>query len=180
LLQILSDLFKSITSSSAINASEVPLFLCLNLFQAIPAKLRESKQNNNYYELIKLILNIDFLQFNHRITTLMYIENIMKYSPYFMDEEGFVDKVIRIFFSEQAIRSKHASLAARSCYLCLKWCEKYVGRMIHQAPMIVNETISIIQKVESGEISYNLIGLDELIYLYTLIGLFVSYQKIDY
>ena len=74
----------------------------------------------------------------------MYIENIMKYSPFFMDEEGFADKVIRIFFSEHAIRSPHASLAARSCYLCLKWCEKYVTQMIHHAPMIVNETIGII------------------------------------
>ena len=60
-MQILSELFKSITSLSPINSSEVPLFLCLNIFQAVPAKLRETKQNNNYYELIKLILNIDFL-----------------------------------------------------------------------------------------------------------------------
>ena len=35
----------------------------------------------------------------------MYLENLVRYSPYFINEEGFVSVVSQIIFSEKALLS---------------------------------------------------------------------------
>jgi hypothetical protein len=61
--------------------------------------------DNDYYQLTKYVINIDFLAFNHKTTTLMYLEDIFRYSSYYKHEPGFVQQIVPMFFSSRAIYS---------------------------------------------------------------------------
>ena len=55
--------------------------------------------------MLHMLKNCDFLAFNHKTVNLMYLENLVRYSPYFINEEGFVSVVSQIIFSEKALLS---------------------------------------------------------------------------
>jgi hypothetical protein len=75
--------------------------------------------------MIHMLKNCDFLGFNHKVINLMYIENIVRYSPYFINEQGFVALVSQIIFSDKALLSAHSpDLAQKSSVLLLRICEK--------------------------------------------------------
>lgn len=52
--------------------------------------------------------------------------------------------------------------------------------MVSQAEGIINATIGVITKVESGQHQNHLITYDDLLYLYNIIGIFVANKKLDY
>lgn len=47
------------------------------------------------------IINIDFLAYQHKIVILMVLENIVRYSPYFMQSPVPKENFITIFFSNK-------------------------------------------------------------------------------
>jgi len=71
-----------------------------------------------------MLKNCDFLAFNHKTVNLMYLENLVRYSPYFISEPGFVTVVSQIIFSEKALLSPSFDLAQKSSVLLVRICEK--------------------------------------------------------
>lgn len=74
--------------------------------------------------MLHMLKNCDFLGFNHKAVNLMYLENIVRYSPYFINEQGFVGLVSQIIFSDKALLSPNQDLAQKSSILLLRICEK--------------------------------------------------------
>jgi hypothetical protein len=68
--------------------------------------------------------NCDFLGFNHKTVNLMYLENLERYSPYFINEQGFVAAVSQIIFSDKALLSPIYDLAQKSSILLRRICDK--------------------------------------------------------
>jgi hypothetical protein len=52
--------------------------------------------------------------------------------------------------------------------------------LITQAEVIVNATLQVIAKVETGQLQNHLITYDDLIFLYSVVGIFASQKKLDY
>jgi hypothetical protein len=44
----------------------------------------------------------------------------------------------------------------------------------------VNATLQVIAKVETGQLQNHLITYDDLIFLYSVVGIFASQKKLDY
>ena len=74
--------------------------------------------------MLHMLKNCDFLAFNHKTVNLMYLENLVRYSPYFISEPGFVTVVSQIIFSEKALLSPSFDLAQKSSVLLVRICEK--------------------------------------------------------
>ena len=74
--------------------------------------------------MLHMLKNCDFLAFNHKTVNLMYLENLVRYSPYFILEPGFVTVVSQIIFSEKALLSPIFDLAQKSSVLLVRICEK--------------------------------------------------------
>ena len=74
--------------------------------------------------MLHMLKNCDFLAFNHKTVNLMYLENLVRYSPYFISEPGFVTVVSQIIFSEKALMSPSFDLAQKSSVLLVRICEK--------------------------------------------------------
>ena len=83
----------------------MPLYLAYQLHQAIPAQLREQPNNNVYAQLITYILKVPFIQYDHKIVNKMLLENLVRYSGYFIKEPTYLDDVPTIFFSQKGIYS---------------------------------------------------------------------------
>jgi hypothetical protein len=71
-----------------------------------------------------MLKNCDFLGFNHKAVNLMFLENIVRYLPYFINEEGFTNLISQIIFSDKCLLSQDKNLASKSSYLLLRICEK--------------------------------------------------------
>jgi hypothetical protein len=74
--------------------------------------------------MLHMLKSCDFLSFNHKTVNLMYLENLVRYSPYFIHEQGFVAVVSQIIFSEKALLSPSYDLAQKSSILLIRICEK--------------------------------------------------------
>jgi hypothetical protein len=51
--------------------------------------MRES-DNNQYAQLMQLILKINFFVYDHKIVVLQLLENIVRYAPYFVKDPNFI------------------------------------------------------------------------------------------
>ncbi|CDW81505.1 exportin-t [Stylonychia lemnae] len=179
-IQGLAQLFESIVpGKTAFNHAEVPLFLAFHLHQAIPANQKESA-DNEYYQLMQYIIRIDFYSYSHKIVSLMFLENLVRYQAYFIKDPNFRNMIVTIFFSNKAIMSNEPQLSSRSCYLLLRLVERAQNEIITQAAQIIEQTVFVINKVESGQHLDHLITYDDLLFLYNIIGIFASNKKIDY
>ena len=124
LIKTLAQLFESISPlTTPFNEAEVPLFLAYHLQQAIPSNMRETA-DNVYAELMQYIFKIDFLQYNHKIVIVMLLEDIVRYSSYFINDPKFVIYITQLFFGPKGIFNKEPQIAKKSCYLFLRLCEK--------------------------------------------------------
>ena len=77
------------------NQAEVALFLIYHLLQSIPPEHRELTANepsekNPYYQLVIYIVRIDFFKYDHKIVILMLLENLVRYSSFFLNEPQFI------------------------------------------------------------------------------------------
>jgi len=70
-----------------VNDAEVPLFLIYSLQQSITGKEKEFKQPNveqsPYYQIIAYMVKLDFLAYQNKITTMMFLENMVRYYTFF-------------------------------------------------------------------------------------------------
>eukprot|EP00347_Sterkiella_histriomuscorum_P020494 403337586 len=179
-IRTLAQLFESIVpGKTPFNQAEVPLFLAYHLQQAIPQNMKE-QVGNVFSDLMQYIIKIDFFQYDHKIVSLMLLEDLVRYLPYFIKDQGFQNQIATIFFSKKAIMSNEPQLASRSCYLILRLVERAQNELVAQAPQIIESTVQVITKVETGQHQDHLISYDDLQYLYNVIGIFVSNKKIDY
>ncbi len=95
-LSSVSALFQQIVPGTTdFREAEVPLLLMCHLHMIISKQEKEKKDENNaFFQLAQIMINVDFLAFNHRIITLMFLENLVKYSPFFMELPGFIGKLL--------------------------------------------------------------------------------------
>jgi len=51
------------------------------------------------------IIKIDFFSYNHKIVQLMLLEDLIRYSSFFIADPNFQNQITNIFFSPKAILS---------------------------------------------------------------------------
>lgn len=96
------------------------------------------------------IVNINFLAYDNKIVILMVLENIIRYSPYFINSPVSKEKYLEIFFSNKVIQSNEPQVASRSTYLFLRFCERNSVYFSDVAQPIIETTMQIVQKIETG------------------------------
>ena len=104
--------------------------------------------------MLKMLKNCDFLGFNHKAVNLMYLENIVRYSPYYINVEGFVSVISQIIFSDKALLSASQDLAQKSSILLVRVCEKIAPQQMQDAEaiqQIVENILKVIDMIESGQ-----------------------------
>jgi len=80
----MAELFQSVVpGQTPPNQAEVPLFLAYHLHQAIPGVMRE-RTDNEFFQLMTFIIKVDFFSYDHKIVQLMFLEDIVRYAPYFI------------------------------------------------------------------------------------------------
>ena len=62
----------------------------------------------------------------------------------------------------------------------LRFVEKMQLSLLNQAEAIIKATLQVITLVESGSPQNHLITYDDLLFLYTIVGLFASQKKLDH
>lgn len=90
--------------------------------------------DNVYFNLMQYLVRIDFSAYEHKIVAVMLLENLVRYLPYFIKDQGFISSVCSIFFSKKGILSNEPQLASRSCYLLLRIVERGQSELALQAP----------------------------------------------
>lgn len=102
-LATITDLFKSFengTKQVTVHSVEGALFVADHLQAAIPGNLRDSKETL-FYTTIFGIMKIDFMgKFFHSAIALQYIELLLRYSTYYINDPSFVQIILeKLFFS---------------------------------------------------------------------------------
>lgn len=49
----------------------------------------KEKTDNEYYQLMLYIIKVDFFSYDHKIVQLMLLENLVRYSTYFIQDANF-------------------------------------------------------------------------------------------
>jgi hypothetical protein len=73
-------------------------------------------------------------------------------------------------------------VASRSLYLFLRLCEKNLNYFAESAELIINHCIQLIQKIETGQINEKLLGPNDMLSIFNIIGTFLANKNvaIDY
>jgi hypothetical protein len=57
--------------------------------------------SNVYYNLLMNVINVNFLAYDHKIVIIQVLENIIRYSPFFINSPVPKEKYVDIFFSNK-------------------------------------------------------------------------------
>lgn len=111
---------------------------------------------NLYSQLfLHMLKSCDFLSFNHKTVNLMYLENLVRYSPYFLTEPGFVTLLSQILFSEKSLLSPTYDLAQKSSILLIRICERIAPQQMaadtQAVQQMVENILQVIIMVEGGQ-----------------------------
>lgn len=78
-----------------------------------------------YCELIQYMLQVDFMSFNHKAVTMIFLDNAIRFSAFLSKTPSFHVNITRIFFSQKAILSNDKELASKSVSLFLRMVERF-------------------------------------------------------
>ena len=100
----------------------MPIYLAFNIHDGIPKGKNDDKAP--YKELIQYACQIDYPVFNKKLTTVTYLDSVVRYSAFFGGNRQFVTHLFSRLFSDFGVLNPEPAIASRSSYLILSLCER--------------------------------------------------------